>query len=498
MTSSSVWSSALRRRVYLVAALLLGALGSFAHPPHAFEPAILLPLIAAFFLLVGAERVRDAWCYGWALGIGYFSLTLSWISEPFQIDAVEMGWMGPLAVLSLAVLLGMFWAGAMAFALWVSGNPVVLVFTWTGAEILRAYLFTGFPWASPPQALVGTLAGQALAFFGPHGLMFLCVSLAFLIGTAQRFWLRIGSLFIAVVMIISPPISASSALTSYTVRLVQPNAPQDEKWLPESIPIFESRLINYTAEGLPPDLVIWPETALSYLEEDAQFIFDDIAEAARGSLVVLGIQRRHNEKYFNSLVVLDSAGEVVQTYDKHRLVPFGEYMPFDWFFRYINVGGLAARTELGYTSGSGPSILNFGALGAALPLICYEAVFAHAVGGTEIRPNFLIQLTNDAWFGNWSGPQQHLAQARMRAIEQGLPMVRVANTGISALIDPKGRVTASLGLGTAGYLDVKLPQPGASTLYSYTGDWPWITILILGLWGSIIKRTLQGGKIGVD
>jgi apolipoprotein N-acyltransferase len=241
-----------------------------------------------------------------------------------------------------------------------------------------------------------------------------------------------------------------------------------------------------------------PETTRPYWVENAQVVFDVIAEAARGAPVALGIQRREGRDYFNSMVVLDSAGRVTQTYDKHHLVPFGEYMPAEWFFRHINVGGLAARTEGGYTAGPGPQLIDFGALGTALPLICYEAVFAHDVGGAPARPAFLMQLTNDAWFGARSGPQQHLAQARMRAIEQGLPMVRSANTGISGMIDPKGRVTASIPLNTAGYLDTALPAPGALTIYGRTGDLPWVILILGGLIATVVRRARARTALGID
>lgn len=483
---------------YLALALLLGAFGSLAHAPYSFEPAILITLVAGFVLLGRAVRTRGAWWLGWALGTGYFGLTLTWITEPFQVDAATTGWMAPFAAVLLAALLGAFWAGAMAFARWVGGHPLALVLAWTGAEMLRAYVFTGFPWATPPQVLVDTLAGQGLAWLGPHGVMLGCVAFAALIGTAPQMWMGGAAMSGALALILIPPLAGPSPLTEYTIRLVQPNAPQDEKWVPENIPIFVNRQIDYTATGEVPDLVIWPETALPYLAENSQVVFDMISEAARGAPVVLGIQRRQDEDYFNSLVVLDSAGQVSQTYDKHHLVPFGEYMPFNWFFRYINVGGLAARAEGGYTAGPGPRLLDFGAMGTALPLICYEAVFAHDVGGTSTRPSFLMQLTNDAWFGKRSGPQQHLAQARMRAIEQGLPMVRAANTGISGVIDPKGRITASLGLNTAGFLDAKLPEPDAPTLYSRTGDGPWAIVLLIGLIGAIFHRARRRRAGGID
>ncbi|MFL4468345.1 apolipoprotein N-acyltransferase [Tateyamaria armeniaca] len=491
--------AALPRWALMLLALALGGAGALAHDPFAIGPVIFVPLVAGFVLLGTASTVRQALLRGWALGAGYFALTLTWITEPFQVDAATTGWMAPFALILLALLLGSFWAGALALAQWAGGQAWIIALTWTSAEMLRAYIFTGFPWATPVQALIDVWAGQGLAWLGPHGLTLILMALiaaAMSVPRGKAVWAVPVIIIAAVgfVPVADRPVSDSG----HTVRLIQPNAPQDEKWDPENIPTFVNRQIDFTAAAGTPDLIIWPETALPYLAENAQVVFDVIGEAARGVPVVLGIQRREDEDYFNSLIVLDEAGQIVQTYDKHHLVPFGEYMPAEWLFRHINVGGLAERAEGGYAAGPGPQLLDFGAMGTALPLICYEAVFAHDVGRAPERPAFLMQLTNDAWFGVRSGPQQHFAQARMRAIEQGLPMVRAANTGISAVIDPKGRVTASLGLNVAGYLDAALPAPGAVTLYARTGDVPWALALLLGLMVTVLRRARARRALGID
>ncbi|WP_299769768.1 apolipoprotein N-acyltransferase [uncultured Tateyamaria sp.] len=469
-------------------ALAAGGFGALSHAPVNFAPAITVPVMAMFLLLQVVRSVRRAALLGLAVGVGYFGATLNWITEPFQVDAADTGWMAPFALVLLSILLGLFWSAALALAKWCGGQLWILVFSWAGAEILRAYLLTGFPWATPPQALVGSLAGQALAFGGPHGMMLALLASMALIFAVQRVWLRAVLLMAVLVPILLPTAGGQAPLTDHTVRLVQPNAPQDEKWDPTRIPVFINRQIDYTAAGSVPDLIIWPETALPYLVENAQPAFDVIADAARGAPVVLGIQRRSEDAYFNSLVMLDAAAQVTQTYDKHHLVPFGEYMPLPGLFRGLGIRALAERADSGYGRGPGPQIMDMGPLGSALPLICYEAVFAHDVGGASERPTFLMQLTNDAWFGMRSGPQQHLAQAQMRAIEQGLPLIRAANTGISAVIDPKGRITASLALNEAGYLDAKLPAPAAPTLYSMTGDLPWILLVLFVLIVSVLHR----------
>ena len=478
---------------------IAGATGALAHAPFDLAPFILVPLVTAGLIAHRADRVRTAAWLGAALGLGYFAATLTWILEPFQVDAAVTGWMAPFALALLALGLGVFWAAALAFARWAGGGALAVVAALTGAEMLRAYVLTGFPWAAPPQALVNGLAGQGLSLLGPHGLMLVLTAVATLILHVRSGVVAAAITVAATAAILVPPQSPPSPLTPTVVRLIQPNAPQHEKWDPDRIPIFVNRQIDYTASGPVPDLVLLPETALPYLEDNAQPVFDILAEAARGAPVVLGIQRRDAQgNYYNGLVMLDAAGQVTATYDKHHLVPFGEYMPAAWLFRNIDAGGLAARASGGYASGPGPRLLDFGPLGTALPLICYEVVFAHNVGGAPDRASFLMNLTNDAWFGARSGPQQHLAQARMRAIEQGLPMLRAANTGISAVIDPKGRVLDALELNTAGYIDVPLPAAAAPTLYARTGDAPWALLLLIGGVALVLRRARARRAQGID
>ncbi|WP_299375930.1 apolipoprotein N-acyltransferase [uncultured Tateyamaria sp.] len=498
MTQTAAPAAALPAWGVAILAALAGACGALGHPPYDLPVAIVVPMIAGFVFLHMARTPRGALAFGWALGFGYFGLTLSWITEPFQVDAAETGWMAPFAVVLLALLLGAFWAAAMSFARWAGGRPWMLAVAWAGAELLRAYVFTGFPWAMLPQALVDLRLGQGLAWLGPHGLtlgLLGAIALGFTYPNAQfpgavRLRMLMGGVVAVAALFLIRPIGVETpSLTDHTVRLIQPNAPQHEKWDPEKIPVFVNRQIDFTGAGdTVPDLIVWPETALPYLQEYAQPAFDAIAQAARGAPVALGIQRSDDRGYYNGMVVLDAAGQVIQSYDKHHLVPFGEYMPLPGLFRSLGIRALADRADSGYQSGPGPRVLDLGALGTALPLICYEAVFAHDVGGAATRPDFLMQLTNDAWFGMRSGPQQHLAQARMRAIEQGLPLIRAANTGISAVIDPKGRITASLALNTAGYLDAGLPAAAAPTLYARTGDLPWVFVVLAGLIAAVLHR----------
>ncbi|MEM8692172.1 MAG: apolipoprotein N-acyltransferase [Pseudomonadota bacterium] len=473
-----------------------GAVGALAQEPYGITPLVLASMVAGFALLPMVTTWQSAVRIGWFFGTGYFALCLTWIVEPFQIDAAQHGWMAPFALVLLSAGLALFWGAAFGLAKRLGPSRWWLAATWPLAEIGRAYVFTGFPWAMPPQALVNVVAGQGLAWVGPHGMMLALCLIAALLSRpiVMRFGVALQSTLalISLAVLLVAPVAPQAAMTEHTIRIVQPNAPQHEKWDPQMIPVFVDRQVGFTAQPGDVDLILWPETALPYLVEHAQVVFDRIAEASSGKPVALGIQRRSEQGYFNSMVVLDEAGQVTQTYDKHHLVPFGEYMPFPSLFSKINVGGLADRVDGAFISGPGPQLLDMGLLGRALPLICYEAVFAHDVGGAAVRPDFLMQLTNDAWFGAFAGPQQHLAQARMRAIEQGLPLVRSANTGISAMIDPNGRITDQIPLDQAGFVDAALPRPLAPTLYSRTGDLPIIGFLVLAtLLMAIKKRTVR-------
>ena len=204
---------------------------------------------------------------------------------------------------------------------------------------------------------------------------------------------------------------------------------------------------------------------------------------------MLGIQRYEGMRLMNSAVLIGPDGKPRALYDKHHLVPFGEYVPFGDYMARFGIYGFAASEGQGYSGGPGPALMDFGPrLGMGLPLICYEAVFAHDVNAAPTRPDFLVQITNDGWFGEISGPYQHLVQARFRAIEQGLPMVRVANTGVSAVIDAEGRVTAEIALNTAGWIDAPLPAAKPKTLYARTGDAPVAFLILFSLISSFVLR----------
>lgn len=476
---------------------IIGAIAAFGHAPYDLPLLLLAGMAGAIWLFNQNSMPRRAGWIGWAFGLGYFMHALQWIVSPFMVDAARHGWMAPFALVLLSAGLALFWGVAFWGARKLSPRRAwPLMLCWPAAELIRAYIFTGFPWAMPSQAIVGTLAGQALAWAGPYALTVWLVTVAALISfRARSRGVQVAQAVVlggTILVLLVPPSGPPARLTDHTIRLIQPNAAQRDKWDPAQIPVFFNRQLSLSAAppengGAAPDLVVWSETAIPWALDLAGTALTEISAAAAAP-VVLGVQRRGSARFYNSLVVLGQGGVVEQTYDKHHLVPFGEYMPFGDTLAQFGINGLAAREGNGYSAGPGAQMLDFGALGTALPLICYEAVFAHDVNAAPLRPDFLIQITNDAWFGKGAGPKQHLAQARMRAIEQGLPMVRAANTGISAMIDPQGRVTASLPLNAAGFLDARLPAPWAPTLYSRTGDLPLAVLLLIGLCAAAIFR----------
>lgn len=499
MTRLAGWA----RLARLVCAPVLGAALSRALAP--WHDLWIAPLALAGFslLLLTTSSPRLRVWQGWLFGLGYFAFSMSWIVEPFQVDPDRHGWMAPFALLFLSGGLALFWGAAIwgANRLAQPGARYVaaLVVTWSLAEFARAYLLTGLPWAAFGQFWVDSSPSQLLPWIGPQGLAVLTLVAGLGTGLAlapkasvpQRA-MALVPLFLGVLFWALAPAPPETEFTGKTIRLVQPNAPQHQKWDPDYMGLFFQRQLDFTAappQGARPDLVVWPETAIPVLLEDADFVLNRIAEQAGGAPVALGLLRSEGDVSFNSLAMIDGQGRRTGVYDKHHLVPFGEYIPLAALFDRLGVTGLAQRMAGGFSAGPGAQLLEIEGIGQTLPLICYEAVFPQDVNAATERPNLLMQITNDAWFGAYSGPYQHLAQARMRAIEQGAPLLRAANTGITAMIDPYGRVLDSLPLGEAGFIDAPLPKPAAETLYRRTGDWPVLLVLLIGL---VVLHLTQG------
>lgn len=492
---ADIKAGAISVRKSLMLSVLLGAVAATGLAPLSMWPLTVVALTLALSLIARSETRRAATLSAWAFGVGWFALGLSWIVEPFLVDIARHGWMAPFALIFMAGGLALFWgsAGWLGHRLGSgTGRIWALAVALTAAEYLRSVVLTGFPWNLIGHVWVGTGVDQMAAVTGAHGLTLLtCLAAAL----AARAWSKgAGTGLAALIAVLGLSWGGGAGLTralpavaaapnAPVIRLVQPNAPQHEKWDPEKMPIFFDRQLGFTGAGEVPDLVVWPETSVPIFLEYPGTVLEQMAEAARGAPVVFGVQRLRQPRYYNSLVVMTRGALISEIYDKHHLVPFGEYVPLSGLMARFGIHGLAANEGGGYSAGEGLRIIDLPGIGPTLPLICYEGIFPHELGRYETRPRLMTLITNDAWFGQISGPYQHLAQARLRSIEQGLPMVRVANTGISAMIGPRGTLIDPIPLGEAGYRDIALPPALPPTLYARWGDWPMILLLVAALAG---------------
>jgi apolipoprotein N-acyltransferase len=476
-------------------AFVLGAGVALGQAPWHWQVAMLAGLAALIWLILRAENARAAFWLGLAAGTGHFALALSWIVEPFLIDAAAHGWMAPFAVVLMAAGLGLFWAAAAALALKMPLPALAFVAAFAALEWLRGVVLTGFPWAMLGHVWIGTPLDQLAAILGPSGLTLVTLLTAALPVMA---WWR-GALASALVLAavagfglwrLSAPLPDDR---DATLRLVQPNAAQAVKWDQDLADRHLGQLLDLTAGGDPVDLTLWPETSVPFMLEYAPSVAGMVTAASGGRPVAVGIQREEAGRFYNSLRVLEGDGVETARYDKHHLVPFGEYIPFgDLAYRWFGIRAFAAQAGAAYSAGPGPEVLDLGRLGRVLPLICYEAVFPRLVNAAPVRADWMLQITNDAWFGVWTGPFQHFDQARLRAVEQGLPLVRVANTGVTAVIDARGRVLDALPFGTMARLDTRLPGALPPTPYSRWGDGPFL-LLLAGIAALALRRPRRAG-----
>lgn len=506
----------------LLLAALCGVGLTLAQPPLGLWPLVFLCVPTLAWLALARAPRSEAFRIGWTAGAAFFATGLWWIAEAFLVDVARHGWMAPFAIAGLAAGLGLFWglpawiARRLAEATGARGLAATLGFAgaWTLAEFARAHVLTGFPWALPAYAFAKTALAQTHALFGPHMLGFLALAfasalaapwlgpaapapdgprprlrpdfaavaaaalLALALGFGWGFWRLAGAP--------ENPAPPSAPI----VRLVQPNVAQTAKWDADEVPRNFARLRALSAPepGRPaPDVVIWPETAVPWILEREPAAREAIAASARGATTLVGARRIVNDAtgaptWRNSLLAIAPSGEIAGAYDKRHLVPFGEYLPFFELMSSLGLGPLVGESG-GFAAGDGPGLMQAGRLPAFAPQVCYETIFPHEMPGAAPaeRPRWMVQITNDAWFGDSSGPRQHFEQARLRAIEQGLPLARAANTGISAMIDPWGRVTARLGLLETGAIQAPLPTALPPTPYARSGDLPWLAAPLLAL-----------------
>lgn len=492
-----------------------GVVAAAALPPVHAVPALLLAFPCLVWLIDSSPTRRRAFMDGWWFGFGHFVAGLYWIGFSLLVDAAQFAWLLPFAVLFIPAALAVYIGLVAVMTRSLSSGPLrIIAFAaaWVVVEWLRGQLFTGFPWnAIGTVWAVSDSMMQFAAVGGVYGLSLLTIFIAASPAPLGYRKDRSRWAFPIIAIIITAglwsygaarlPAGPPQFVPDVVLRVVQPNIPQRIKWDPA---LRDRHLATYLKlssqpSDTTPTHVIWPETAVPFF-----LAADELRRRAistiipENGLLLTGAVRRTPRgtrpfQVWNSFYAIDPAGHIAATYDKFHLVPFGEYVPFRGLLDFAKI--TAGRTD--FTAGPGPRTLNLPGLPPVSPLICYEVIFpdrvtAPNVRPPSVRPQWLLNVTNDAWFGTSSGPYQHLAMARFRSVEQGLPLVRAANTGISAVTDSYGRVLARLNLNTQGALTIGLPRSNAAPpIFSNFGSAP-VLVLSMGLLIGVILRTFTG------
>ena len=488
-------------------ALLAGLAAGLAHPPFGVLPGLLG--YALFLLLLDTEGPRprrSAFFRGWLAGLGYFAISMFWITEPFMVDAKNQGWMAPFALVMMAGGLALFWgaAGLLYRILNPRSFAHILVFAGclAGLEWLRGHIFTGLPWNLPGETWrAGSAPSQAAAVFGAYGLSWITIAIAAspaILATPGVARTRAAVLAVALLALGGLygfglwrlDHAAAPMADAPLVRVVQANIDQKDKWRPENLDLIFTTYLDLTHRpaAATPSIVVWPEGALPAVVDELLAPGSPYGPRLRdalapGQTLLMGANRAGagpsgTTLYFNSLIALTRDAELLRVsgiYDKHRLVPFGEFMPLGDLATKVGFRSLVHMPD-DFTAGPPPRPIAPAGVPALQPLICYEALFPgftrEAIRRSGVRPAWILNISNDAWFGATSGPLQHLNIASYRAIEEGLPIVRATPTGVSAVIDAYGRVLpgARLGLGDFGVVDARLPAALPPTPFSKRGE----------------------------
>lgn len=509
----AAWIAGLTGWPRRIAAFLAGAASALAFAPFFLWYALFVTLPVLVWLIDGrcageAAARKRAWSAaeaGWFFGFGYFLAGLYWVGNSFLVEADVFAWLLPFPVLGLPAGLALFHAAGCALAglLWRPGPARLPAFTLglALAEFARGHLFTGLPWNTLGYAVTANDAMmQWAALFGAYGLTFIALALfaapAGIVEPGRPVTMTGRFYALAMLCVFAGgwawganrlANAQGGAVAGISLRIVQPNIAQREKWVPENAPRVFRTYLEVTrdgggAEAKPMDgttHVIWPESALPFPLADTTEALAAIAQTLpEGTRLITGQARALDiagpdgrlagRDVYNSVFVMNDGARITHIYDKLHLVPFGEYLPFQGALEAIGLEQLT-RVRGGFTPGKGRRYVDAQGTPPFVPLICYEVIFPHAIRPEGARPQWLLNVTNDAWFGDSTGPWQHLHQARVRAVEQGLPLVRAANTGVSAVIDGYGRIVAALALGEQGTIDAKLPRALPETPFLRAG-----------------------------
>jgi apolipoprotein N-acyltransferase len=537
--SAATWVAQLTGTRRALLAVFAGAISVLAFAPIHAWPVLFISFGLLVWLLDGChaghaelgDRLRCAALTGLWFGFGYFLTGLYWIAEAFLVEPWRHGWLIPFVMTALPGGMALFYAAAAALAayLWRPGAARVfaLAIAFGLAEYARGHILTGLPWNLFGYGLAATLPMmQTAAIFGVYALSLLAVLLfasPFAIWAPQGSGLARpkGTALLTFVFSVALALgaawgaarlqSANAASTGVRLRIVQANVDQANKWRPEnSAEIFDTYLdLSRSGGGKGGldgiSLLVWPETAVPFLlAESAQALsaIGDVLPDGTSLLVGSGriVEERDAQdrlvatRIYNSVLVIGDKGDVLDGYDKIHLVPFGEYLPFQDFMESLGIFQLTG-VRGGFSAGTGSRLLSVPGAPPARPLICYEIIFPDEVRDKSQRPGWFLNVTNDAWFGGSAGPYQHFHQAQLRAVEQGLPVVRAANTGISAIIDPYGRVLGDLGLKKEGVVDGLLPEALPNTKFVMWERWIEIAVLVFALLGWLFFGRLHASPM---
>ena len=465
-------------------ALLLGAASAFAFQPAGLWPLMPLTFAALCELIARAPTLRRALLIGWGFGVGQFAISLNWIATAFTFQAAMPAWLGWVAVVLVALYLAIYPMLATGLSWKLSHQkplPLVLALAgaWAITEWLRAGIFTGFAWNPVGVTLVDTTLLKTVGLVGTYGLSAIVV----LIGgalwlLAKRDFRPSAGLAILILLLWAFPTARvpDGATIIKPIRIVQPNIGQQDKWRPGFDEVAARTLDRLTIQGPPVTrLIFWPEAAVTAPLQDGRNAADQFTESERlratrslgpgdvlltGGLSLTSRDGRRIDGATNSVFVMAPLGRIMGRYDKAHLLPYGEYLPMRPLLSTIGLSRFAPG-DLDFVPGPGPRTIDLGRWGKVGFQLCYEIIFSGQVVDRAHRPDFIFSPSNDAWFGRW-GPPQHLAQARLRAAEEGMPVIRSTPTGISALIDARGRVVQALPWRQADVIDAVLPPPAMS------------------------------------
>ncbi|MEM1040273.1 MAG: apolipoprotein N-acyltransferase [Pseudomonadota bacterium] len=527
-------------------AFLAGAVSALAMAPYHFVFVLFATVPVLIWLLDGAVptvkangkvsllgRVWPAFCTGWWFGFGYFLAGLWWIGQAFLVDGDEFAWLLPIAVLILPAGLALFWglAASLARLAWTDGwsRLVALGSTLALAEWVRGLVLTGFPWNSFGSALMPSpLFMQSAGLVGVYAMAFFAILVFGVLapfGSPSNGRSRVigpwGGVAVVSALVAVHTVWGLYALSKadqvadvadVRLRLVQPAIAQDEKWDRANEADIMARYFDLSNVNRGPEgasiaaftHVIWPESAFPFILTERRDQLAKIADLLPPATSLItgamrlerGIAGVEENRVFNAMLVLNGDGEIVSAYDKTRLVPFGEFLPFQNLLEQAGFQQLT-KQQGGFAKGTARNPLQAPGAPAFLPLICYEIIFSGSVspmtGGDDQRPSWIVNVTNDAWFGATAGPYQHAHQAQIRAVETGLPVVRAANSGISMVVDGAGRVRNQLGLGLRGVVDSELPGALPLPVFSRLGNAPFMALLGL-LFLIVVGIRLQSTK----